>query len=106
MDTGNGVWLDRLSAFEAASTKLSGEELPAPESDGLFFRFRYCFGLACEVMKHYFIRQGNVFVTDPGDAIRETVHNRLITDGETERKNGLATSSASSPGTAGKRALQ
>ena len=57
-------------------------ELSDLEKQGLIQVFEFVFELAWNVMKDYFLYQGNPAITGSRDAIRTAFKNGLIADGE------------------------
>lgn len=82
-------WLQRLANYERALGQLTravelAQERPLSELErqGLIQAFEFVFELACNLMKDYFIYQGNPTITGSRDAIRTAFKQGLITDGE------------------------
>ena len=82
-------WLQRLGSYHKARQRLvSAVQLAATrplsdlEKQGLIQAFEFVFELAWQVMKDYFLYQGNPEITGSRDAIRSAFKNSLITDGE------------------------
>lgn len=62
---------------------MSHERTYSPlEKQGLIQAFEFTHELAWNVMKDYFVDQGNTFITGSRDAIREAFNKGLIMDGE------------------------
>lgn len=82
-------WVQRLSNYTRARSQLNNAvELAASressnlEKQGLIQAFEFVFELAWNVMKDYFLYQGNPTITGSRDAIRTAFRNGLVTDGE------------------------
>jgi nucleotidyltransferase substrate binding protein (TIGR01987 family) len=82
-------WKQRLTNYERALTQLSlavklsqQRELSDLEKQGLIQAFEFTHELAWNVMKDYFIYQGNTDITGSRDAVRESFAKGLIIDGE------------------------
>ena len=82
-------WIQRLSSYQRATQRLtSAVELAATrtlsdlEKQGLIQAFEFVFELAWNVMKDYFIYQGNPDISGSRDAIRTAFKQGLIADGE------------------------
>jgi len=82
-------WQQRLNNFNraleqlASGVKLSTERpLTELEKQGLIQAFEFTHELAWNVIKDYFVFQGNNSITGSRDAIREAFNKQLITDGE------------------------
>lgn len=82
-------WVQRLANYERARSRLvsavelaASRELSDLEKQGLIQAFEFVFELAWNVMKDYFLYQGNPAITGSRDAIRTAFKNGLVTDGE------------------------
>jgi nucleotidyltransferase substrate binding protein (TIGR01987 family) len=82
-------WIQRLSSYQSATQRLtSAVELAATrtlsdlEKQGLIQAFEFVFELAWNVMKDYFIYQGNPDISGSRDAIRTAFKQGLLADGE------------------------
>lgn len=82
-------WVQRLNNYERALTQLThGVELAGQrplsdlEKQGLIQAFEFCHELAWNVMKDYFVYQGNTEITGSRDAAREAFSKGLVIDGE------------------------
>ena len=82
-------WLQRLANYERALGQLTravelAQERPLSELErqGLIQAFEFVFELAWNLMKDYFLYQGNPTITGARDAIRTAFKQGLITDGE------------------------
>lgn len=82
-------WLQRLSNYERAlaqltrAVELAGTRpLTELERQGLIQAFEFVFELAWNLMKDYFLYQGNPAITGSRDAIRTAFKQELIADGE------------------------
>lgn len=82
-------WQQRLSNYNRALAQLSrGVELAQArplselEKQGLIQAFEFVFELAWNVMKDYFLYQGNPAISGSRDAIRTAFKQGLIVDGE------------------------
>lgn len=82
-------WLQRLSNYERALAQLTravelakARPLTELERQGLIQAFEFVFELAWNLMKDYFLYQGNPAITGSRDAIRTAFKQELITDGE------------------------
>lgn len=82
-------WVQRLANYERARSRLTSavelaatRELSDLEKQGLIQAFEFVFELAWNVMKDYFLYQGNPAITGSRDAIRTAFKNGLIADGE------------------------
>lgn len=89
MPTQDVRWLQRLANYQKArqhlvsAVKLAAtRELSELEKQGLIQSFEFVFELAWNVMKDYFIYQGNPEITGSRDAIRQVFKAGLITDDE------------------------
>ncbi|MBA1262394.1 nucleotidyltransferase substrate binding protein [Stutzerimonas stutzeri] len=82
-------WLQRLANYERALGQLTravelAQERPLSELErqGLIQAFEFVFELAWNLMKDYFLYQGNPTITGSRDAIRTAFKQGLISDGE------------------------
>jgi len=82
-------WLQRLANYERALGQLTravelAQERPLSELErqGLIQTFEFVFELAWNLMKNYFLYQGNPTITGSRDAIRTAFKQGLIADGE------------------------
>ena len=82
-------WLQRLSNYERALAQLTRavelartRPLTELERQGLIQAFEFVFELAWNLMKDYFLYQGNPAITGSRDAIRTAFKQELIADGE------------------------
>lgn len=82
-------WQQRLRNYEKALLQLVSavtlsrqRSLSELEKLGLIQAFEFTHELAWNVMKDYFLYQGNTNITRSRDAIRESYSQGLITDGE------------------------
>lgn len=82
-------WQQRLINYEKALSQLSEavmlsqeRELSGLEEQGLIQAFEFTHELAWNVIKDYFIYQGNTSITGSRDATREAFASGLIVDGE------------------------
>ena len=82
-------WLQRLDSYqragqqlESAVTLASQRELSDLEKQGLIQAFEFVFELAWNLIKDYFIYQGNPDIAGSCDAIREALKRGLIENGE------------------------
>ena len=82
-------WQQRLASYHKARQRLvSAVQLAAArplsdlEKQGLIQAFEFVFELAWQVMKDYFLYQGNPEISGSRDAIRSAFKNGLIADGE------------------------
>lgn len=82
-------WQQRLKNYQKALKHLETvvalskeRQLSDIEKQGLIKAFEFTFELAWNVMRDYFIYQGNVSITGSRDAIREAFKRELIIDGE------------------------
>ncbi len=82
-------WQQRLNNYDNAFRQLKAAVLLAAErklsdleKQGLIQAFEVTHELAWNVMKDYFLHQGNPDITGSRDAVREAFHKQLITDGE------------------------
>ena len=87
--TSNIRWKQRLTNYERALAQLSlavklaqQRALSDLEKQGLIQAFEFTHELAWNVMKDYFIYQGNTDITGSRDAVRESFAKGLIVDGE------------------------
>lgn len=89
METPDIRWEQRLANYSAAleqlasAVALAGQRpLTDLEKQGLIQAFEFTHELAWNVMKDYFLFQGNQSITGSRDAVRESFGKALITDGE------------------------
>lgn len=82
-------WKQRLANYRKAVTQVSNavdlaqtRALSELERQGLIQTFEFTHELAWNVMKDYFIYQGNTTITGSRDAVREAFSTGLIEDGE------------------------
>lgn len=82
-------WIQRLSNYKRARQRLTDavalaatRELTDLEKQGLIQAFEFVFELAWNLMKDYFVYQGNPDITGSRDAIRTAFKAGLINDGE------------------------
>ena len=82
-------WLQRLANYQRALSRLRDavelagtRPLSDLEKQGLIQAFEFVFELAWNLMKDYFLYQGNPAITGSRDAIRSAFKQQLITDGE------------------------
>lgn len=82
-------WVQRLNSYKRARQRLTSavelaatRELSDLEKQGLIQAFEFVFELAWNVMKDYFIYQGNPEITGSRDAIRTAFKQGIIEDGE------------------------
>ena len=82
-------WQQRLSNYanaliqlKSAVTLSSQRSLSDLEKQGLIQSFEFTHELAWNLMKDYFLHQGNPNITGSRDAVREAFNKGLITDGE------------------------
>lgn len=82
-------WQQRLVNYEKALSQLISavnlskqRSLSELEKQGLIQAFEFTHELAWNVMKDYFLYQGNTSITGSRDAVRESFSKGLITDGE------------------------
>lgn len=82
-------WLQRLANYEKACRQLTAavdladsRALSELERQGLIQAFEFVFELAWNVMRDYFVYQGNPDITGSRDAIRHAFQQGLIADGE------------------------
>lgn len=82
-------WLQRFANFRCGLERLSeGVALAAKrplsdlEKQGLIQAFEFTHELAWNVMKDYFVYQGNPSITGSRDAVREAFAQGLVEDGE------------------------
>lgn len=80
-------WIQRLANYETAlSQLLSAVELAQTrpltelEKQGLIQAFEFTHELAWNVMRDYFLYQGNTSITGSRDAIRESFSRGLVED--------------------------
>ncbi len=82
-------WVQRLSNYKRARQRLTDavalaatRDLSDLEKQGLIQAFEFVFELAWNLMKDYFVYQGNPDITGSRDAIRSAFKAGLIEDGE------------------------
>ncbi|MEH6388842.1 MAG: nucleotidyltransferase substrate binding protein [Pseudomonas profundi] len=82
-------WIQRLANYKRARARLvsavelaRSRELSDLEKLGLIQSFTFVFELAWNVMRDYFLYQGNPAITGSRDAIRQAFKQGLIADGE------------------------
>ncbi|GMQ24559.1 nucleotidyltransferase substrate binding protein [Algoriphagus sp. oki45] len=82
-------WHQRLSHYSKALTQLEQavalskkRELSSLEEQGLIQAFEFTHELAWNVLKDYFVHQGNSSITGSRDATREAFRRGLFEDGE------------------------
>lgn len=82
-------WKQRLNNFLPAynqlkdAVQLAGQrELSQLEKQGLIQSFEFTHELAWNVMRDYFLHQGNTLITGSRDATREAFNKGLIQDGD------------------------
>lgn len=82
-------WLQRLSNYQRALGQLTravelAQSRPLSELErlGLIQAFEFVFELAWNLMKDYFVYQGNPAITGSRDAIRTAFKQGLVVDGE------------------------
>ena len=82
-------WLQRLSNYQRALGQLTravelaqSRPLSELERQGLIQVFEFVFELAWNLMKDYFVYQGNPAITGSRDAIRTAFKQGLVVDGE------------------------
>lgn len=82
-------WIQRLDSYQRASKQLSNavelenkRELNDLEKQGLVQAFEFVFEIAWNLMKDYFLYQGNPDITGSRDAIRTAFKLGLIENGE------------------------
>jgi nucleotidyltransferase substrate binding protein (TIGR01987 family) len=82
-------WLQRLANYQRALSRLRdavelarSRPLSELEKQGLIQAFEFVFELAWNLMKDYFLYQGNPGITGSRDAIRSAFKQQLILDGE------------------------
>ena len=82
-------WQQRLNNYQRACKQLASaaalsqqRPLSELEQQGLIQAFEYTHELAWNVMKDYFVWQGNSSLTGSRDATREAFQQGLISDGE------------------------
>lgn len=71
-----------LSSLEAGVQLADQRELSDLEKQGLIQAFAFTHELAWNVMKDYFVYQGNTAITGSRDAAREAFSKNLLEDGE------------------------
>lgn len=89
MDGQDIRWVQRLANFKRARARLvsavelaHSRDLSDLEKQGVIQAFEFVFELAWNVMKDYFLYQGNPGITGSRDAIRNAFKHGLVTDGE------------------------
>ncbi len=82
-------WQQRFNHYQKAFANLQDavtlskqRPLSTLEQQGLIQSFEFTHELAWNVIKDFFIYQGNTSIMGSRDATREAFHNQLITDGE------------------------
>lgn len=82
-------WHQRLANYSRALAQLQkavalsqSRELSELEQQGLIQAFEFTHELAWNVMKDYFVYQGNTSITGSRDAVREAFAVQLISDGQ------------------------
>ena len=82
-------WQQRLNSYESALGQLSNavelarqRPLSELEQQGIIQAFEFTHELAWNVMKDYFLYQGNASITGSRDATREAFGRGLLEDGE------------------------
>ena len=82
-------WQQRLSNFRRAFASLAAavglaraRSLSDLEKQGLIQAFEFTHELAWNVMRDYFVYQGNTAITGSRDAVREAFSKGLVDDGE------------------------
>lgn len=82
-------WIQRLSNYQRARQRLTDavelaatRELSDLEKQGLIQAFEFVFELAWNLMKDYFVYQGNPDITGSRDVIRSAFKAGLVADGE------------------------
>lgn len=82
-------WHQRLANYQRALAQLQKavalhqtRELSELEQQGLIQAFEFTHELAWNVMKDYFVYQGNTSITGSRDAVREAFAVQLIADGQ------------------------
>lgn len=82
-------WQQRLANYNRALAQLTGavelaqtRPLSDLEKQGMIQAFEFVFELAWNLMKDYFLYQGNPSITGSRDAIRTAFKQGLIADGE------------------------
>lgn len=82
-------WRQRFSNYQLALARLgegvtlaSQRPLSELEKQGLIQAFEFTHELAWNVMKDYFVYQGNSSITGSRDAVREAFSKGLVEDGE------------------------
>ncbi len=83
-------WQQRFSNYKKALNQLikaveiqDARDLSELEKQGLIQAFEFTHELAWNVMKDFFVYQGNSFISGSRDASREAYKNGIIKDGET-----------------------
>lgn len=82
-------WLQRLNSYQKARQRLTHavnlaatRNLSELEQQGMIQAFEFVFELAWNLLKDYFLYQGNPDIAGPRDAIRHAFKQGLIDDGE------------------------
>ncbi len=79
-------WKQRFANYQKALAQLQKfidkKELNELEEQGIIQAFEFTHELAWQVMKDYFVFQGNTSITGSRDAVRESFQKGLITNGE------------------------
>jgi nucleotidyltransferase substrate binding protein (TIGR01987 family) len=82
-------WQQRLANYNRALAQLTNavelaqtRPLSELEKQGMIQAFEFVFELAWNLMKDYFLYQGNPAITGPRDAIRTAFKQGLVVDGE------------------------
>ena len=82
-------WVQRLANFKRARSRLTSavelagmRDLSDLEKQGMIQAFEFVFELAWNVMKDYFLYQGNPTITGSRDAIRTAFKHGLLEDGD------------------------
>jgi nucleotidyltransferase substrate binding protein (TIGR01987 family) len=82
-------WIQRLDNFSSALSQLKAaiqiqqnRELTDLEKQGLIQAFEFTHELAWNVLKDYFVYQGNSSITGSRDATREAFQKNLISQGD------------------------
>lgn len=90
MTTTDIRWIQRLNNYDKALQQLAeavnlSQQRPLSnlEKQGIIQAFEFTHELAWNVIKDYFVYQGNSIITGSRDATREAFNRHLITDGET-----------------------
>lgn len=81
-------WQQRLSSYQKALAQLTlaveleqSRGLSDLEKQGLIKAYEFTYELAWNVMKDYFLNQGDVLITGSRDAFREAFSRQLINEG-------------------------